>query len=139
MRQRPRRFARIGGALGIWAWTTFAAGVFATEASLTPLPKPTSLEIPPPTAATLEALDALLARLYSSDAGERENAVAEVLEVERDRLPAIHRRLGSISESSDHVAMKEMLVGIREKIHVEKDKLPPDYLEMVEAHAKPDS
>lgn len=139
MRQAPKSFARIGGALGIWAYTTIAAGAFAAEASPNPLPKPPSLEIPPPTAATLEALDALLARLASRDAGERENAVAEVLEVERDRLPAIHRRLGSIAESSDHVAMKEMLVGIREKIHVEKDKIPPDYLEMVEAHAKPDS
>jgi hypothetical protein len=116
-----------------------ALGALAAEPSLTPLPKPPSLEIPPPTAATLEALDALLARLVSRDAGERENAVAEVLEVERDRLAAIHRRLASIAESSDHVAMKEMLVGIRDKIHIGKNEPTPDYLEMVEAHAKPDS
>jgi hypothetical protein len=139
MRQRSRTFARVGGAIATGLIVAIAVGAHALESSSSPLPKPPSLEIPPPTAATLEALDALLARLVSRDPGERENAVAEVLEVERDRLPAIHRRLGSIAESSDHVAMKEMLTSIRDKTHDEKKGPSPDYLEMVEARAKPDS
>ncbi|HEX3593635.1 MAG TPA: hypothetical protein VHU80_01000 [Polyangiaceae bacterium] len=107
--------------------------------ALSPLPRPPSLEIPPPTGSSLEALDALLGRLVSRDSGERETAAAEVLEVERDRLPAIHRRLGSIAESSDHVGMKDVLGSIRDKTHEEKKGPPPDYLEMLEAHARPDS
>ncbi|HEX4339838.1 MAG TPA: hypothetical protein VH062_28220 [Polyangiaceae bacterium] len=118
-----------------------ASGATATaeRPTLSPLPKPPSLEIPPPTNTSLEALDALLGRLVSRDAGERDTAAAEVLEVERDRLPAIHRRLGSISESSDHVGMKDVLGSIRDKVHEEKKGPPPDYLEMLEAHARPDS
>jgi hypothetical protein len=116
-----------------------AAGPGGDRPALSPLPKPPSLEIPPPSNASLEALDALLGRLASRDSGERETAASEVLEVERDRLPAIHRRIGSIAESSDHVAMKELLGQIRDKAHEEKRGPPPDYLEMLEAHAKPES
>ena len=106
---------------------------------LGPLPKLPSLEVPPPTAASLEALDAHLARLVSRDPGDRETAAAEVLEVERDRLAAIHRRIGSIAESSDHVAMKDVLNQIRDKTHEEKKGPTPDYLEMLVAHARVDS
>jgi hypothetical protein len=116
-----------------------AAAANGDRPTLSPLPKPPSLEVPPPSNASLEALDALLLRLVSRDSGERETAASEVLEVERDRLPAIHRRIGSIAESSDHVAMKELLGQIRDKAHEEKKGPPPDYLEMLETHAKPDS
>ncbi|HVW28842.1 MAG TPA: hypothetical protein VHC69_25930 [Polyangiaceae bacterium] len=143
MRCNPQKRRRRGAA-AVWICAAAAALLTATAAAsphdeLSPLPKPPSLEIPPPSNASLEALDALLGRLVSRDAGERETAAAEVLEVERDRLPAIHRRLGSIAESSDHVAMKELLGQIRDKAHEEKKGPPPDYLEMLEAHAKPDS
>jgi hypothetical protein len=145
MRRRARRTVfRKGSAPRYWALAAVTAGVMTASAAtgapeLGPLPKPPSLEIPPPTAATLESVDALLSKLVSRDAGERDTAVAEVLEVEPDRLPAIHRRLGSIAESSDHAGMKEMLGSIRDKTHDEKKGPPPDYLEMLEAHARPDS
>lgn len=109
--------------------------------TLGPLPKPPSLEVPPPTPASLEALDAHLARLSGRDAADRETAVQEILEVEPDRLAAIHRRLTTIAESSDHTAMKELLGSIRDKAREDTGKkgAAPDYLEMLEAHARPDS
>ncbi len=103
------------------------------------LPKPPSLELPVPSAAALEALDGHLRRLASRDAAERETAVAEILEVESDRLPAIHRRLSAIAESSDHPAMKELLAAIRDKAHEQKKGPSPDYLDMIEEHPHPEA
>ncbi|HVU03551.1 MAG TPA: hypothetical protein VHE30_17450 [Polyangiaceae bacterium] len=117
------------------------------ERVLGSLPKPPSLEIPPPDPASIEALDGLLANLVSRDPGVRETAVSEILETERDRLPAIHRRLVTLSESSDHEGMKEVLGSVRdrtrgeikgEKEGDERDKAL-DYLAMLHKHAKPDS
>src|SRR5262249_55206344 len=95
---------------------TTAPGGGVPRPALGPLPRPPPLELPPPSPQALETLDAHLARLLSADAGERETAVSEILEVERDLLPAIHRRLTMIAESSDHVAMKETLGAIRDKV-----------------------
>lgn len=94
----------------------------------------------------MEALDAHLSHLMSRDPGLRETAVAEILEVESDRLPAIHRRLMTLAESSDHEAMKALLSQVRDKTRDavrgerEKDKEAAlDYLAMLEARARPDS
>lgn len=115
---------------------------------LSPLPKPPSLDLPVPEPAMLEALDVQLNRLVSRDVSVRETAMQEILETERGLLPAIHRRLASIAESSDHQAMKELLGGIRDKA---RDSLrdraraagakveTPDYLEMLESHPRLDS
>ncbi len=126
------------------------AGVATPRLPLAPLPKPPSLEIPPPDPAALEALDAHLARVSSKDPSERETAVQEILEVEPDRLPAIHRRLEAIAESSNKEDMKALLGGIRDKAReVVRDRVraeggrekvaTPDYLEMLTSHARPDS
>lgn len=117
---------------------------------LSPLPKPPPVELPPPSAASLAALDAHLGRLVAKDSGVRETAVSEILEVEADLLPAIRRRLQSLSESSNKEAMKELLGQLRDKTRGalkekareegrdEKTKTP-DYLVMLEAHARPDN
>jgi tetratricopeptide (TPR) repeat protein len=113
------------------------------------LPKPPPFELPPPSGASLSALDAHLGRLVAKDAMVRETAVSEILEVEVDALPAIRRRLQSLSESTNKEAMKELLGKIRDKARGairekareegsgEKTKTP-DYLVMLEAHARPD-
>jgi hypothetical protein len=106
---------------------------------VTSLPKPPTLEVPPPSPAALEALDAHLSHLVSRDAAERETAVQEILEAEPDRLLAIHRRLSTIADASDHSAMKDLLTSIRERTRQEAGKKPPDYLEMLEMHARPDA
>ncbi|HEX7668345.1 MAG TPA: hypothetical protein VF395_02120, partial [Polyangiaceae bacterium] len=110
------------------------------------LPKPLSLEVPPPDPAAIEALDAHLGHLVSKDPGVRETAVAEIREVEPDRLPAIHRRLTTLAESSDHDAMKELLSQVRDKTRdsvrgerEEKKDAALDYLSMLETRARPDS
>jgi hypothetical protein len=114
---------------------------------LGPLPKAPSIELPVPVPAVLEALDRHLERLLSADAAERETAAREILEVEPDRLPAIHRRLTTIAESSDHEAMKQLLGGTRDKARDEvkqksqaqgsHDKVTtPDYLEMLISHPR---
>src|SRR6185369_5359099 len=112
----------------------------ASQRPLSPLPKPRSLDLPLPTVAAKQALDALLARLVSRDAGERETAIREIAEVEPDALPAIHQRLGELANSSDHSAMKDMLASVRDKSREESGKKSqtPDYLEMLEAHARTD-
>jgi hypothetical protein len=117
---------------------------------LPPLPKPPSLELPPPDPASVATLDALLGRLVAKDRAVRDTAVSEILEVEADALPAIRRRLVALAESSSKEQMKELLGQIRDKARdgvreknreegrEEKTKTP-DYLEMLEARALPDS
>jgi tetratricopeptide (TPR) repeat protein len=126
------------------------ASSFRPPLPLAALPKAPSIEVAAPAAAVLEALDRHLARLVASDAAERETAAREILEVEPDRLPAIHRRLTTISESSDHEGMKQLLGGTRDKA---RDALKqrvraegkgekvstPDYLEMLLSHPRIDS
>jgi hypothetical protein len=113
---------------------------------LTTLPKPPSLDVPPPDPASIEALDTHLSHLVSHDPGVRESAVSEILEVEADRLPAIHRRLATLAESSDHEAMRDLLSQVKDKTRDairgerEHDKdAALDYLEMLESHAHPDA
>ena len=72
--------------------------------------------------------------------------MAEILEVESDRLPAIHRRLTTLAESSDHEAMRDLLAQLKDKTREairaerEQDKETAlDYLEMLESHARPDA
>jgi len=126
------------------------AGGAPAKLPLSPLPRPPSIELSPPDAASLEALDAELALLTSKETADRETGAAEILEVEPDRLPAIHRRLVTIAESSDHEAMKSLLSGVRDKARDDVRQLlraedvhekvsTPDYLEMLTSHPKPDS
>jgi hypothetical protein len=114
--------------------------------ALSALPKPPSLDVPPPDPASIEVLDTHLSHLVSRDPGVRETAVAEILEAEADRLPAIHRRLATLSESSDHEAMRDLLAQLKDKTREairgerEQDKETAlDYLEMLESHARPDA
>lgn len=115
---------------------------------LAPLPKLPSIELPPPDRTTAEALDGFLSRIVSKDASVRETAAQEILEVERDSLPAIHQRLSRLADSSDHREMKDLLGNIRDKerdsirdrAQAEGDKASaPDYLEMLLTHPRPDS
>jgi len=111
------------------------------------LPKPPSIDVPPPDPASIEALDTHLSHLVARDPAVRETAVAEIHEVEPDRFPAIHRRLSTLAESSDHEGMKDVLGQIRDKTrgtlrgeHDEADRDKAlDYLEMLEKNARPDS
>lgn len=121
----------------------------ATRRRETPLPKPPSLELPPPDPSTLQDLDALLSRLAARDSAVRETAAQEILETERDWLPAIHRRLASLAESADRQDMKDLLGAIRDKeretARKRKDEGDDekgsgvDYLQMLLSHARPES
>lgn len=113
---------------------------------LAPLPKPPPLDLPAPDRASSEALDDLLSRVASKDASVRETAAQEILETERDALPAIHQRLARIADSSDHRDMKDLLGSIRDKARGAREAAPsdgdrsaPDYLEMLLEHPRPDS
>jgi hypothetical protein len=117
---------------------------------LSPLPKPPSLEIPPPKADDLAALDEHLKRLTAADSTVRTKALHHILEVEPSAIPAIHRRIALLAEKAERDAMKRLLLDIREdardlerkamRARGEKGEVEtPDYLEMVLAHAKPES
>ena len=92
--------------------STAAAG--PARSSVAPLPKPPSLDLPPPEPPVAEALDRHLARLAGRDPAEREAAVQEILEIEVDVLPAIHRRLAAIAEAADREGMKAVLGATRD-------------------------
>ena len=114
------------------------------------LPLIPSLEVPRPTPADLEELDARLTKLCSSDEAEREAARREVLEVDAKAVPAIRFRLASSAESTKHDELKELLLKIRKKGRDDardeqeadgrRGKVKtPDYLEMASLHAEPKS
>ena len=114
------------------------------------LPGIPSLEVPRPTPADLEDLDARLTKLCSGDEAEREAARREVLEVDAKAVAALRFRLASIAEGAKHDELKELLLKIRKKgrddardedqADGKRGKVKtPDYLEMASAHAEPRS
>ena len=104
------------------AWT---AASFQTSAGAEPagkaaerlpeLPPIPSLEVPRPTPADLEELDARLGKLCSNDDAEREAARREALEVDVKLVPAIRFRLASTAESTNHDDLKQLLLKIRKQ------------------------
>jgi len=118
--------------------------------SLPELPTIPSLEVPRPTPADLQELDARLAKLCSSDEAERDAARREVLEVGPKAVPALRFRLAATAESTKHDELKELLLKIRKKGRDDaRDEQAadgkrgrvktPDYFEMAIQHAEPKS
>jgi len=114
------------------------------------LPPIPSLEVPRPTPAELQELDARLAKLCSLDDAERDAARREVLEVGPKAVPALRFRLAAIAESTKHDELKELLLKIRKKGRDDaRDEQAadgrrgrvktPDYFEMAIEHAEPKS
>ncbi|HKO46338.1 MAG TPA: hypothetical protein VJV79_01360, partial [Polyangiaceae bacterium] len=114
------------------------------------LPAIPSLELPRPTAADLEELDARLGKLCSSDEAEREAARREVLEVAPKAVAAIRFRLTATAESTKHDDLKQLLLKIRKQGRDDaRDEQAsegkrgrvktPDYLAMASEHAEPKS
>jgi tetratricopeptide (TPR) repeat protein len=132
-----------------------AASAAAESAAKAPerlpeLPMIPSLELARPAPADLEDLDARLAKLCSSDEGEREAARREALEVDAKLVPAIRFRLASTAESTNHDDLKQLLLKIRKKgrddardedaVDGKRGKVKtPDYLQMAGEHAEPHS
>lgn len=118
--------------------------------SLPELPAIPSLEVPRPTPADLQELDARLAKLCSTDEAERDAARREVLEVGPKAVPALRFRLAATAESTKHDELKELLLKIRKKGRDDaRDEQAadgkrgrvktPDYFEMAIEHAEPKS
>ncbi|HEY3667639.1 MAG TPA: hypothetical protein VGL19_16660, partial [Polyangiaceae bacterium] len=156
-----RRSARaLGRALALFV---SLSGLVATQAEaqgsaksgerLPELPAIPSIEMPRPSPADLEELDARLGKLCSSDEAEREAARREALEVDAKLVPALRFRLASTAESTNHDDLKELLLKLRKKgrddardeeqTHREDGKhgkvKTPDYLQMAAEHAEPHS
>jgi len=115
---------------------------------LAPLPKAPRVELPEPSPAEVEQLDALLQRIRSEDATVREDARREILEVSPLLVSAIDRRMNAIADKGNRDSMKQALESIRKRARDdERDKLraagekgkvvTPDYLEMVSRDARP--
>jgi len=127
-----------------------AQGAPKLSEHLPELPAIPSLELPRPTPAELEELDARLSKLCSADEAERDAARREVLEVTPKAVPALRFRLASIAESTKHDQLKELLLKIRKKGRDDaRDEQAadgkrgrvktPDYFEMAIEHAEPKS
>jgi len=109
-----------------------------------------SLEVPRPTPAALEELDARLEKLCSSDEAVRDSARREVLEVGPKAVPALRFRLASTADGTKHDELKELLLKIRKKARDDaRDEQAsegkrghvktPDYFAMVIENAEPKS
>ena len=114
----------------------------SVDVPLTELPDPPPLAPPDPRPADMKALTALLDRLVSSDATEREKAAQELLEVKPQWVSALVFRLDAIAERSDKEAMKAELAAIRKKARdneesTRKGAESPDYLLLALEHASP--
>lgn len=127
-----------------------AAGAPKLAQHLPELPAIPSLELPRPTPADLEELDARLGKLCSSDTAERDAARREVLEVAPKAVPALRFRLAATADSTKHDELKELLLKIRKKGRDDaRDEQAaegkrgrvktPDYFEMAIEHAEPKS
>jgi len=127
-----------------------AEGAARPSAQLPELPAIPSLEVPRPTPADLQDLDARLAKLCSSDEAERDAARREVLEVSHKAVPALRFRLATIADSTKHDELKELLLKIRKKARDDaRDEQSaegkrgrvktPDYFAMAIEHAEPKS
>ncbi|HET7542131.1 MAG TPA: hypothetical protein VFK05_19825, partial [Polyangiaceae bacterium] len=122
----------------------------AAKPSLPELPTVPSLEVPRPTPADLEELDARLEKLCSSDEAVRDSARRELLEVGPKAVPALRFRLAATAEATKHDDLKELLLKIRKKARDDaRDEQAsegkrgqvktPDYFAMVVEHAEPKS
>ncbi|MEB2321712.1 MAG: hypothetical protein OZ921_04305 [Sorangiineae bacterium] len=137
--------------LGSWASSALGADPSPGASAVGPtgvgpqplgeLPSPPKLELPRAAPADLEAVAALLERLHASDAGVRESAVREILEIGPQLVPAIHERLSSLAEKADRDAMKQLLRELRSRARAsERSRMKsegtrgkvrtPDYLEI---------
>jgi len=123
-----------------------AEGAQKLAEHLPELPAIPSVEVPRPTPADLEELDARLGKLCSSDEGERDDARREVLEVTAKAVPALRFRLAATSDATKHDELKELLLKIRKKGRDDaRDEQAsdgkrgrvntPDYFQMVLEHA----
>jgi hypothetical protein len=138
---------------GLVATRAEAQGSTKSSERLPELPAIPSIEVPRPSPADLEELDARLGKLCSSDEAEREAARREALEVDAKLVPALRFRLASTAESTNHDDLKELLLKLRKKgrddardeeqTHREDGKhgkvKTPDYLQMAAEHAEPHS
>jgi hypothetical protein len=138
---------------GLVATQAEAQGSAKSGERLPELPAIPSIEMPRPSPADLEELDARLGKLCSSDEAEREAARREALEVDAKLVPALRFRLASTAESTNHDDLKELLLKLRKKgrddardeeqTHREDGKhgkvKTPDYLQMAAEHAEPHS
>ncbi len=127
-----------------------AQGAPKLSEHLPELPAIPSLELPRPTPADLEELDARLSKLCSSDDSQRDAAGREVLEVAPTAVPALRFRLAATAESTKHDELKQLLLKIRKKGRDDaRDEQAsdgkrgrvktPDYFQMAIEHAEPKS
>lgn len=120
------------------------------DRALAALPEVPKIVLGEPSAADLEDLDAVLARLRSEDATTRESAATEVLEAKPTWVSAIDRRMNAIADKANRDDMRRVLEGARTKARAaEREKLEaagkrgkietPDYLSVLVANAQPSS
>ena len=125
------------------------AGVGAVRSPLPPLPELPSVELPMPNPEVTQRLNDLLERLKSADAGQREMAASEILEIRPIVLPAIEAKLRRLADRADKDAMKSLLEKVRkkgrdearERSRAEGEKgaiSTPDYLQLIVNYAKPE-
>jgi len=108
------------------------------------LPEPPPLELPAPRPASLEAIDAILARIVSAEPAVREHAVGELLEVRPDWAAGLSRRLDRLAERADRPAMRSLLERLRSRNKKQgssddNDEGGGDYLELALASPDPAS
>jgi tetratricopeptide (TPR) repeat protein len=144
-----RRIWRLFAVLACLASVTRAGSAepSSSSTSLPELPPAPSLDVGRPTPTEVEALNARLERICSSEAEEREAAAREALEVDSKLVPALRMRLSSLAEASNHEEMKQLLLVTRKEAHESVDEQEPsskrkksaDYLQLVTEHASPKS
>src|SRR5690606_18189625 len=117
---------------------------------LQPLPRMPSRRLAAPTAADREILKALLERLTSSNAFDRESALADLRDLTENMLPAVRAQIDSEAETANRAGMKQTLLDMRHDVRGELEREQraagktgevetPDYLEMVLARPRPQS
>jgi len=145
--------ATLRALLAAAALATLPATAAAAERSptekLPELPRVPSIELGAPRAEDLAEVDGVLSRIASGDAGEREAAAREILELSPRLVVAMRRRLGTIADEANRNAMKILLYDVRRAAREEPKDEPddgrdekegPDYLALlVEKPRKPES
>lgn len=108
------------------------------------LPDPPPLQLPVPRSQSLQAIDAILGRIVSSDATQRERARGELLEVRPDWVSGLSKRIDTLAERADKSAMRSLLEKLRARAKRgaagdgEEDG-GADYVELVSSAADPSS
>ena len=117
----------------------------AASRTLPELPRVPSLELGAPRAEDLAELDGVLARISADDAGERDAATREILELSPRLVVAMRRRLASIADEANRNAMKILLYDVRRAAREEPKDEPddardekdgPDYLVLLTARTR---